>query len=204
MPREGAAGRSEPIRPPAERLRPGDALLLIDVQPDFCPGGALPVPEGQAVIPVLNEWLEAGRRRGDVAVYASRDWHPPHHPSFESEGGEWPVHCVQDTPGAAYHPDLRLPADALWIAKGTRLDRDQLSAFDETGLAAHLRAAKVRRLWVGGLAQDVCVRASVLDALREGFEVHLIAAGTRPVTALEGTKALREMEAAGAVIEDPR
>jgi nicotinamidase/pyrazinamidase len=188
---------------PTGRLGAGDALLIVDVQPDFCPGGALPVAEGEAVIPELNEWVAAAKRAGSVPIYASRDWHPPRHPSFESEGGEWPPHCVQETLGAAYHPDLRLPADAMRIAKGTRLDRDQLSAFDETGLAAHLRARGVRRLFVGGLAQDVCVRATVLDALREGFEVHLVARGTRPVDAHEGEKALREMEAAGAVVAEP-
>jgi nicotinamidase/pyrazinamidase len=187
-------------RPPRERLRRGDALLVVDVQPDFCPGGALPVPEGDRVVPVLNTWLDAARAAG-VAVVASRDWHPPGHPSFRGQGGPWPPHCVQDTPGAAYHPALALPPDAARVAKGTRLDRDQLSAFDETGLAAHLRARGVARLWVGGLAQDVCVRASVLDALREGFAVHVLRAATRPVDTAAGAAALREMEAAGAVLE---
>jgi len=185
----------------AERLRAGDALLVVDVQPDFCPGGALAVPEGDAVIPVLNAWIAAARERG-VPVYASRDWHPLQHVSFEAQGGPWPPHCVQDTPGAAYHPDLALPEDAVTIAKGTRLDRDQYSAFDGTGLAEHLRQAGIERLWVGGLAQDVCVRASVLDACKEGFAVHLIADATRPVDAAAGEEALREMGEAGARLEE--
>jgi nicotinamidase/pyrazinamidase len=188
-------------RPPSERLRRGDALLVVDVQPDFCPGGALPVPDAGGVIPVLNEWIEAARH-AEVPVYASRDWHPPRHPSFVSEGGDWAPHCLQGTRGAVYHPDLLLPPDALLIAKGTRLDRDQLSAFDETGLAASLREHDVDRLFVGGLAQDVCVRASVLDALADGFRVGLLTRGTRPVDPVEGEKALREMEAAGAHLED--
>jgi len=171
------------------------------VQPDFCPGGALAVPEGDAVIPVLNAWIAAARERG-VPVYASRDWHPLQHVSFEAQGGPWPPHCVQDTPGAAYHPDLALPEDAVTIAKGTRLDRDQYSAFDATGLAEHLRQAGIERLWVGGLAQDVCVRASVLDACKEGFAVHLIADATRPVDAAAGEEALREMGEAGARLEE--
>jgi nicotinamidase/pyrazinamidase len=181
-------------------LERSDALLVVDVQPDFCPGGALPVPEGDAVIPVLNAWIDAAQAGGALVV-ASRDWHPPRHVSFQTEGGPWPAHCVQDTPGAAYHPALRLPADAVRVAKGTRLDRDQYSAFDETGLGEHLRARGVRRLWVGGLAQDVCVRASVLDARRLGFDVHVLVPATRPVDPQAGARALAEMEAAGAVLE---
>jgi nicotinamidase/pyrazinamidase len=180
-----------------DALRPGDALLLVDVQRDFCPGGALPVARGDEVVPVLNRWLEAAAERG-LRVYASRDWHPPDHPSFLQQGGPWPPHCVQDTPGAAFQPGLALPADAVGFAKGVRLDRDQLSAFDETGLAVRLRRDGVERLWVGGLALDVCVRATVLDALREGFAVCVIVGGTRPVAAEEGEEALREMERAGA------
>lgn len=177
-------------------LRPGDALLVVDVQPDFCPGGALPVAEGGAVIPVLNRWL-AGAQAAGVPVYASRDWHPPTHGSFQAQGGQWPPHCVQDTPGAAYHPDLQLPEGAVLIAKGTRLDRDQLSAFDETGLAEDLRRRGVRRLWIGGLAEDVCVRATALEARREGFDSRVILAATRPITAEGAAAARAELRSAG-------
>lgn len=189
--------------PPAKarEMQDGDVLLVVDVQPDFCPGGALPVPGGDRVIPVLNAWIAAARERG-VPVVASRDWHTPGHPSFEAQGGPWPSHCVQDTPGAAWHPQLELPPDVVKISKGTRLDRDQYSAFDETGLAEHLRQRGVERLWVGGLAQDVCVRATVLDACKEGFRVHLIADATRPVDAAAGERALHEMREAGACIEE--
>lgn len=184
-------------------LGSGDALLLVDVQNDFCPGGALAVAEGDRVVPVLNRWLRVAERRG-VPILASQDWHPLHHPSFREEGGPWPTHCVQGTPGAAFHPDLALPADTVVVAKGVRLDRDQLSALDETGLAARLRRLGVRRLFLGGLAQDVCVRASVLDARREGLEVWVIVDGTRPVDAEEGRHALEEMRAAGAeLVESP-
>jgi nicotinamidase/pyrazinamidase len=187
---------------PQSRFEPGDALLLVDVQPDFCPGGALPVAEGDRIIPVLNDRIAAAQAAG-VPVYASRDWHPAAHPSFREHGGEWPVHCVQDTPGARFHPELRLPPGAVTICKGTRLDRDQLSAFDGTGLARHLRERGVRRLFVGGLALDVCVRATVADALKEGFAVHLVAAATRAVDPERGRRALAEMERAGVVIETP-
>jgi nicotinamidase/pyrazinamidase len=181
-------------------MRSGDALLVIDVQNDFCPGGALPIEEGDRVVPVLNRWLRAARERG-IPVYASRDWHPRGHPSFAEAGGQWPAHCVQDTEGAAFHADLELPADVVLVAKGVRFDLDQYSAFNETGLEERLRGDGVRRLWVGGLALDVCVRATVLDALRAGLEVRVLVDATRPVAAEEGRSALDEMESAGAILE---
>ena len=177
-------------------LRRGDALLIVDVQIDFCPGGALPVKGGDAVVPVLNRWIAEARRVG-VPVYASRDWHPVGHLSFVSHGGEWPPHCVQDTPGARHHPDLALPADTIPVCKGTRLDRDQYSAFADTGLAQHLAAAGAQRVFMGGLALDVCVRATALDARRHGFEVHLIEDATRPVDPAAGRAVLTELESAG-------
>lgn len=179
-----------------DRFRPGDALLVVDVQNDFCPGGALPIPEGHRVVPVLNEWIEAATRAG-VRVYASRDWHPQGHPSFAPEGGEWPVHCLQDSVGAAFHPDLRLPQDALVVTKGTRFDQDQYSAFDQTGLHERLTKDGVRRVWAGGLAQDVCVCASALDARRLGYEVALIPGGSLPVTREGGEEAMAKMREAG-------
>jgi nicotinamidase/pyrazinamidase len=181
-------------------LRHGDALLIVDVQIDFCPGGALPVAGGDAVVPVLNRWITAARRTG-VPVYASRDWHPMGHVSFVSHGGKWPVHCVQDTPGARHHPDLALPEDAIPVCKGARLDRDQYSAFADTGLAEHLAAAGVKRVFIGGLALDVCVRATALDARKHGFEVHVIEDATRPVDPVAGRDALEELRSAGILVE---
>jgi len=178
-------------------FQPGDALLIIDVQNDFCPGGALPIPAGDRVVPVLNPWIDAATQAG-LPVYLSRDWHPKHHPSFAEEGGLWPVHCLQDTPGASFHPELHIPPEAVVVTKGTRFDQDQNSAFDQTGLAVYLHKAGIQRLIVGGLAEDVCVLASVLDTRANGFAVSVIAAGTRPVTPAGGTAARREMRAAGA------
>lgn len=177
-----------------------DALLLVDVQNDFCPGGALAVPEGDRVVPVLNRWIGAARDAG-IPVLASRDWHPRNHPSFAGRGGPWPEHCVQDTPGAAFHADLDLDGSETRVTKGVRFDHDQYSAFDATGLAHHLEEAGVERLWIGGLAQDVCVEATVLDACRAGFEVHLITEATRPVDPEAGEQALETMRQAGAVLE---
>lgn len=185
---------------PQNVLRRGDALVIVDVQRDFCPGGALPIGAGDEVVPVLNRWIEAAVAAG-VPVYASRDWHPSRHPSFAELGGPWPTHCVQDSPGARFHPNLALPDSTVVVTKGTRFDKDQYSAFDETGLATELRRRGLTRLWVGGLAQDVCVRATVLDARREGFDTILIADATRGVTPEGCAQANEDMRQAGAAFE---
>jgi nicotinamidase/pyrazinamidase len=185
---------------PQRGLQQGDALIVVDVQIDFCPGGALPIERGDEVVAVLNRWIAAASSAG-VPVYASRDWHPTHHLSFTESGGQWPPHCLQDSDGARFHPDLRLPDSTVIVTKGVRFDRDQYSAFDETGLETELRARGVKRVWVGGLAQDVCVRATVLDARRHGFEAIVISDGTRPVTRIGGGEANEEMRRAGAHFE---
>jgi nicotinamidase/pyrazinamidase len=180
-------------------MEQGDALLIVDVQNDFCPGGALEVAEGDLVVPVLNRWMEEARRSG-IPVYASRDWHPAGHVSFKDRGGPWPPHCVQGTPGAEFHSGLRLPENVQIINKGHDPDQDSYSAFGGTQLKQELRRAGIRRLWVGGLAQDYCVRETVLDAIREGFEVYVILDATRAVNVRpdDGTRALDELRQAGA------
>lgn len=179
-----------------ETLRPGDALIVVDVQKDFCPGGALPIKDGDKVVPVLNRWIETATARG-VPVYVSRDWHPVDHISFKQRGGSWPPHCIQDSDGARFHPDLSVPDSAIKVTKGVRFDQDQNSAFDQTGLDQQLRRDGIKRLFVGGLAEDVCVLATVLDGCRERFEVVLIAEATRPVTVSGGEEARRKMQDAG-------
>jgi len=181
----------------SDSLKPGDALFIVDVQKDFCPGGALPVEGGDTIVPVINRWISAAVAKG-VSVYASRDWHPMGHLSFKERGGQWPPHCIQDSDGAKFHPDLALPNSTIIVTKGVRFDLDQNSAFDQTGLAVQLRKDGIRRLWVAGLAEDVCVLATVLGARREGFDVVLIEKATRPITAEGGEKARCQMQAAGA------
>ena len=154
---------------------PSDALIVVDMQNDFCEGGALAVSGGAALVPAINAEIEAARGAGALVV-ASRDWHPVDHVSFAHRGGPWPVHCVQDTPGAAFHPDLALPADTVRVSKATAFDADAYSAFDGTGLAGYLREKGIERVIVCGLALDVCVKATALDARREGFEVRLLEA----------------------------
>lgn len=184
-------------------FRADDALLIVDVQRDFCPGGALGIPEGDCILPTLNDRITQARAAGSL-VLASRDWHPKQHVSFQKQGGPWPEHCVQDTEGAKFHPDLQLPQETVLISKGVRLDKDQYSAFEDTGLAVFLRQHGVKRVWVMGLAQDVCVRATVLAGCEEGLEMHLIANGTRPIDEEAGKKAVAEMQRAGTQVEEPR
>lgn len=179
-----------------------DAVIIVDVQNDFCPGGALPVAEGDRVVPMLNRWIDAARR-GHAVVVASRDWHPRNHVSFRERGGPWPAHCVQGTPGADFRADLRLPPDALTVSKAITADKDNYSDFEDTDLAVTLRQRGVCRLWVGGLALDFCVRATVLDGLAAGFEVHVILDATRPINVNpgDGEHAVEEMRGHGALIE---
>lgn len=184
-------------------MEPGDALLIVDVQNDFCPGGALAVNKGDEVVPILNRWIDEARRTG-VPVYASRDWHPRGHISFRERGGPWPPHCIQGTSGAAFHRDLRFPESVQVITKATHPDQDAYSAFGGTDLAERLHRAGIHRLWIGGLTQDYCVRETSLDALRAGFEVHVIVEGTRAVNVNpgDGRRALEDIRNAGAILEE--
>ena len=141
---------------PKDSLQEGDALLLVDIQKDFCPGGALPIEEGDKIVPFVNGWIEAAREKG-YPVYASRDWHPAHHMSFEEQGGKWPPHCIQDSDGAKFHPDLILPDTVEKITKGVRFDQDQNSVFDQTGLSVQLRRDGVGRLWSWFRCRTRCV-----------------------------------------------
>jgi len=184
--------------------RTASALLVIDVQNDFCPGGALAVPSGDAVVAPLNRMIEWTTKQGGP-VYASRDWHVPKASHFKEYGGIWPVHCVQDTPGARFHPGLRLPADATVVTKGDRPDSDGYSAFEGhtpagARLGDDLREKGIRHLYVGGLATDYCVLHSVLDALKAGFDVTLLIDAVAGVDLNPGdsVKAIEEMRKAGA------
>lgn len=182
----------------------GDALLVVDVQNDFLPGGALPVPQGDAVIDPLNRYIAEFERRG-LPILATRDWHPADHCSFAAHGGPWPPHCIAGTGGAGFAAGLRLPSSAQIVSKALGTDADAYSGFDGTDLATRLRALGVRRVFVGGLATDYCVRATVLDALAAGFEAVVLTDAVRAVEvqAGDGARALEEMAARGARLENP-
>jgi nicotinamidase/pyrazinamidase len=187
-------------------LRPGDALLVADPQNDFCPGGSLGVPDGHAVIPIINAWFEAAERAG-VPIFVTRDWHPPRTTHFREFGGVWPPHCVAGTPGAEFHPQLRLPASATIMSKGMGENEDAYSAFHArdthaTPLLELLTQRAVKHLYVMGLATDYCVKASALGGLNHGFRVTAVQDGMRAVNlaADDGDAAIAEMRAAGAII----
>lgn len=185
-------------------LAAGDALLVVDVQRDFLPGGSLAVPGGDAVIAPLNAYIAAFEAR-KLPIFMTRDWHPADHCSFKSAGGPWPSHCVRETPGAQWPEGLKVVPDARIISKATDAAVEAYSGFSGTSLLALLRQLDVQRLFVGGLATDYCVHASVLDARSRGFDVVVLTDAIRGINAQPGdeTRALREMLASGAALFHP-
>lgn len=175
-------------------------LVIVDVQNDFCPGGALPVKDGHKVVPVFNQYLELFDRAG-APIYATRDWHPANHCSFKVQGGPWPPHCVQGTPGAEFHPDLKVPYDAIIISKAWRAQDDPYSEFAGTNLELDLKRRRIRRVFIGGLATDYCVKATTLDACQLGFETYLLTDASRGIDVKAGDcrRALEAMKKAGAI-----
>jgi nicotinamidase/pyrazinamidase len=182
------------------KLREKDALIIVDLQNDFCPGGALAVPEGDKIVPVLNAYIERFSNSKSLIV-ATRDWHPENHISFVEQGGIWPKHCVQNTKGAEFHPDLKLPSDSVIVSKATEPDKEAYSGFDGTNLEKLLKGKGVTRLFIGGLATDYCVRATVLDALRLGFCVFLLLDAIKGVNVQpeDSERAIVEMLEKGAI-----
>jgi len=184
---------------------PKRALIVVDVQNDFCPGGTLAVPHGDEVVEPLNQLIDEFLERGEP-VYESRDWHPPTTKHFKAYGGDWPVHCVQNTKGAEFHPALRNDPRINVISKGLG-DTNCYSAFDETDLLDQLRQQKVEEVVVGGLATDYCVKSTVLDALKHGFKVKALKNAMRAVDVQpgDGERAIEEMRNAGAqIVEEKR
>ena len=173
-----------------------EALLIIDFQNDFVPGGALPVPEGDEIATRVGELLDSGRF--DLVV-ATRDWHPPDHASFRAQGGPWPPHCVQGSEGAELHSSLDRSRIDVVIDAGYRPELEGYSGFEETELEQVLRGRDVDRITVVGLATDYCVRHTALDALRAGFEVTVDRAAVRGIDVKPGDseRALAEVERAG-------
>jgi len=181
----------------------GDALVIVDLQRDFLPGGALGVAKGDAVISVMNDYLALFTER-HLPVFATRDWHPADHCSFVARGGPWPPHCIAGSVGAAFAEGLRLPADAVVISKATSSQKDAYSGFSATDLQARLRAAGVSRLFIGGLATDYCVLQTVKDARALGFNVVVLRDAIAAVEAKpgDGQRAIDEMRAAGATFTE--
>jgi nicotinamidase/pyrazinamidase len=166
-------------------LNEHDALLITDIQIDFLPGGSLPVEGGNEIIPVVNNYIEHFEQ-ASAHIIASRDWHPANHISFQSQGGTWPPHCVQNTEGAKFSPDLKLPDHTIVISKAADAKHEAYSAFDETNLDNDLRQLGIRRLFVAGLATDYCVVNTVLDALKLGFDAVVLTDATLGINLVPG------------------
>ena len=181
------------------QAQPGDVLLVTDIQNDFLSGGSLAVAGGDEVVPVLNRYIDEFVAHG-LPVFATRDWHPDRHCSFHQQGGPWPVHCVAGTPGAEFAKTLRLPPDTTVISKATLRDQEAYSSFQGTDLDSRLRAAGIRRLFIGGLTTDYCVLNSVKDARRLGYDVFVLADAIRAVDVQpgDGRRAEEEMASLGA------
>ena len=191
-------------------MQGNDALVIIDVQNDFCPGGALAVAEGDQVVPVLNRYIKKFTQE-KLPVFATRDWHPAKTKHFKAYGGLWPPHCIQGTKGAEFRADLALPEDAVIVSAGMAADEEGYSGFDgknEKGLALSelLHASRIERIFVGGLATDYCVKQTVLDALKQGFKVVLLEDAVRGVNLQpdDSQRAIEEMLRAGADSEAGR
>ncbi len=178
--------------------RKKDALVIVDLQNDFCPGGALAVRDGDKIVPLVNAMIPKFE-----CVFTTQDWHPNDHISFEAQGGSWPPHCVVGTPGADLHPDLKVEG-TIQIRKGGESDKETYSGFQGTDLEDQLKNRGVKRIFICGLATDYCVKATVLDGIRSGFEVLVIADAIKGVEVNPGDSdaAIESMKAAGATIID--
>lgn len=177
----------------------GDALILVDIQNDFLPGGNLAVPDGDQIIPVINDYISLFRQQR-LPIFATRDWHPDNHCSFKNQGGIWPSHCVAGTKGAAFPNSLDLSEEIVVISKGVSSDTEAYSGLEETDLDKRLKTLNVNRVWVGGLATDYCVINTVLDLISAEYRVNLLIDGIRAVNVKpeDGRNAEREMISLGA------
>ena len=183
------------------KLKAKDALIVVDVQVDFLPGGSLAVPNGEQVIPPLNSYIKRFSQQG-LPVFFTRDWHCSQHCSFRENGGQWPPHCKADTPGAQFAPNLLLPQNNRYIlSKGAKQEADAYSGFQETPLLELLHEQGIQRVFIGGIATEYCVRATVIDAINSGFASILLADAIQGVGANPGDMetAVEQMLAGGAV-----
>lgn len=188
------------------KILPKDALIIVDMQNDFMPGGALPVPNALSIIPKINRYIEAFLK-AKALIVATRDWHPPDHISFKQRGGPWPTHCVQNTSGAEFHKDLAIPREAVIVSKAFERDKDAYSGFEGTQLDTLLKSRGIKRVFVCGVATEYCVKATALDANKLGYQVFLLKDAIKGIDEPKGSelKALDEMLSEGIValnIED--
>lgn len=179
-------------------LQAGDSLLVVDIQNDFLPGGALAVPNGDEVISIINQWIKQAEAM-QLPIIFSRDWHPSNHISFKQQDGPWPPHCVQNTDGAEFAKELYIPQSAIIVNKGFHTDQEAYSAFEgltleNLSLSDKLKSLGVRRIWISGLALDYCVYHSALGAHKAGFEVHIILDACRSIAKNTEEKAFHDFK----------
>ena len=172
-----------------------DALIVVDVQVDFCPGGSLSVPGGDEIVSVVNQLVKLFENGWSCCIFAGLA--PKNHVSFKDQGGPWPVHCVQNTKGAEFHPELYIPDSAIIVSKATEASKEAYSAFDGTELSETLKEAGVKRIFLCGLATDVCVKSTAIDAVKLGYEVYVVEDASRGITKEGVEKSLEEMKKAG-------
>ncbi len=180
-------------------IKEHDALIVIDIQNDFCPGGALGVEGGDGVVPIINQLMPLFEH-----VAFTRDWHPQDHCSFnqapEFKDGSWPVHCVRYSPGAEFHGDLHVPLDAYIVNKATKPDRENYDGFDDSSLTEYLRQRGVTTVYLAGLATDYCIKHTALGAVKGGFLAFLVENACRGVADKTTRAAIEEMTRAGVVL----
>jgi nicotinamidase/pyrazinamidase len=189
-----------------EMMKARKALLIVDVQNDFCPGGALGVPEGDKIIPKINQYVKIfGKKK--LPIFVSRDWHPVHTSHFKDFGGVWPVHCVHNSRGAAFHQKFKVPKKAIFLYKGMDPHKDAYSVFhaeDDKGMGflRLLNLMKINEIYIAGLATDYCVKFTALDALKFKFKVKVLSDAIKGVDLRPGDseKALKEAIKKGAKI----
>lgn len=177
------------------------ALIIVDMQNDFCPGGALPVPDGDKIIPIINKYIEFFKKKNFLIV-ATRDWHPPDHISFKNYGGIWPPHCIRGTKGAEFHPELKLPSNTIIISKATEKDKEAYSGFEGTELDKILKNKGIKEVYICGLATDYCVKHTALDAIKLGYKTYILTDAVKGVNVNPGDseKALKELKEKGAFL----
>lgn len=175
------------------------ALIVVDMQKDFCEGGSLPVKGCRSIVNKINEYVRVFKNAG-LTVVASRDWHPPNHMSFNTVGGPWPPHCVAGSEGAEFVEGLGLPEDAVIVSKATDPNAEAYSAFTSTPLHYVLSVRSVRRLFITGVATDYCVKETALEGLRLGYEVIVLTDAVAGVDEKSSREALRELVRNGAVL----
>ncbi|MCS7111621.1 MAG: nicotinamidase [Ignisphaera sp.] len=180
------------------KIRAIDALIVVDMQNDFMPGGALPVENALTIIPTINEYLKIFNDSAAVIV-ATRDWHPPNHISFNTRGGPWPPHCIQGSKGAEFHPLLKLPSSAIVVSKAIDENREAYSGFDSTELESVLRRRGVKRVFVCGVATEYCVRATAIDAMKLGFQTHILIDAIKGIDRVRSEEVMNELLNCGSI-----